>query len=213
MDDLRSIRKEYNQSHLSRKHIHPDPFDFFRDWMNDAIKADEPEPTAMTLSTVSTSGQPSSRVVLLKGFDDNGFDFYTNYESHKAEEMAKNPKVGLAFFWTSNHRQVRIEGEVEKLSFEESEQYFQSRPKNSQIAAWASSQSEVMKDHTELMDKFEEIALKYKEEDVLPCPPFWGGYKVRPTAFEFWQGRPSRLHDRFRFEREGDDWNISRLWP
>lgn len=213
MENLKDLRREYDKSHLSRQEMTNDPLEFFAFWMREALASEELEPSAMNLSTVDAKGRPSSRIVLLKGFDDRGFQFYTNYGSRKGAEMEANGNVSLTIFWATQHRQVRINGQVTKLSEKESREYFQSRPKESQIGAWASSQSSIMTGHNELMDRYEEVARKYEEADVLPLPPDWGGYNVHPEEIEFWQGRPSRLHDRFHYTRKETGWKIDRLWP
>ena len=164
------------------------------------------------VSTVGDDGSPSSRVVLLKGFDPNGFVFFTNYESRKARDLSLNPNVALHFFWPELERQVAIAGRAERTSREESETYFASRPFASRLGAWASKQSEHLSSRKDLEDRLEEIRTRFNDEDI-PCPPFWGGFRVVPRRFEFWQGRPSRLHDRICYEMDNGDWRILRLYP
>lgn len=213
MEKLKSIREDYNKHTLTEEHLTDDPMEFFQYWMEDALSSDEPEPTAIQLATVDAHGQPSLRVVLLKGFDARGFQFFTNYNSKKGQEIEENDRVALCLLWKSQQRQIRIEGKAMKMDKVESEAYFQSRPKDSQVGAWASSQSDEMKNASDLVDRFKEISEQYADAEVLPCPEHWGGYVVAPTAIEFWQGRQSRLHDRFRYEKEGDTWTSRRLWP
>lgn len=177
--------------------------------MNSAL----PEPNAMTLATATPDGKPSARIVLLKSFDHQGFVFYTNYESQKGQELDNNPQAALLFCWLELERQVRIEGSVERVTPAESKAYFQSRPRESQIGAWASPQSRVIEGRFVLEEKVQELATTFKYDAVLPLPAFWGGYRVRPDVVEFWQGRESRLHDRIRYTREKIGWTIERLAP
>lgn len=188
--------------------------DLFRKWWHEAIDMEIDEANAMTLATVNQSGQPSARIVLLKGLSNEGFEFFTNYGSHKAKDMASNANVALLFFWKELERQIRIEGIVEKVSRERSEKYFQSRPRGSQIGAWSSPQSRVIPDRSVIENNIKATEEKFSEMDPLPVPDQWGGYLVRARVIEFWQGRPDRLHDRFRYELEpGGVWTISRLAP
>lgn len=211
---LADLRKTYTQRTLSETDMLPDAVRQFRHWLDEAITAQAEEPTALTLSTVSAEGQPSSRVVLLKGLpDDAGFLFYTNYESRKGHELAASNRAALNFFWPALERQVRIEGVVEKASAAQSTEYFQSRPLSSQIGAWASPQSQAIASREELEAREAAVAARFGEQRPLPRPEFWGGYILRPTRVEFWQGRPSRLHDRIEYVKTEDQWKISRLAP
>lgn len=211
--DLAKIRREYVRPLLDEKDLDGDPMVQFRRWLEDALATDPLEPTAMVLATVGEGGQPSARVVLLKGCDERGFVFYTNYESRKGEDLARHPKAALTFYWPVLDRQVRIEGAVEKTSREESEAYFRSRPEASRLGAWASRQSAVLPSREVLEEAVEEVTRRFAGADV-PLPDFWGGYLLRPTAIEFWQGRESRLHDRFRYElRAAGGWTVARLSP
>ena len=210
--NLADLRSDYSLNELSAATIGRDPFAQFTVWMNEVLKSDVPEPTAMMLSTVSADGRPSSRVVLLKGFDAEGFVFYTNYESRKGRELAGNPNAVIHFFWAELERQVNISGRVSMVSAEESDEYFQSRPFTSRVGAWASNQSEKLKSRMVLVKRVTKLLVKYAHGNV-PRPPHWGGYRLRPDRFEFWQGRPSRLHDRICYEREAGGWTISRLSP
>jgi pyridoxamine 5'-phosphate oxidase len=211
---LADLRKTYAQRTLSETDVLPDAVQQFRVWLDEAIAAKLEEPTALTLSTVSSKGQPSSRVVLLKGLpNDDGFLFYTNYESRKGHDLAEHPLAALNFFWPGLERQVRVEGRVEKAPETLSTEYFQSRPRSSQLGAWASPQSQVIDSREELESREKELAEAFGAQDPLPRPPHWGGYILRPERVEFWQGRPSRLHDRIVFEREGPSWRRSRLAP
>ena len=186
----------------------------FRRWWHEAIEAEIEEANALTLATVNLQGQPSARIVLLKGLHQDGFEFFTNYESQKAKDMEVNRHVALLFFWKELERQVRIEGLVEKVSKERSEQYFQSRPRGSQIGAWSSPQSLVIPDRSVIENNLKATEVKYAEVDPLPLPEHWGGYLVRPRQYEFWQGRPDRLHDRFRYVHKPDGlWIVERLAP
>ena len=212
--NLAALRKTYSQRTLSETDVLPDAVRQFRVWLDEAIAAQVDEPTALTLSTVSALGQPSSRVVLLKGLpDDAGFLFYTNYDSRKGQELAAQHLAALNFFWPGLERQVRVEGRVEKAPPELSTEYFQSRPRSSQLGAWASPQSQIIGSREELEAREAAVAERFAAQDPLPRPPDWGGYILRPTLIEFWQGRPSRLHDRIVYEREGSAWRRSRLAP
>jgi pyridoxamine 5'-phosphate oxidase len=207
------LRRNYTRAGLDETEADPNPFNQFQTWFDQALSADLPEPNAMTLATATASGKPSARIVLLKGFDEEGFLFYTNYNSEKGQQLSANPWGALVFWWAELERQVRIEGRVEKVSTEESEAYFASRPFDSQLGAWASQQSEVISSRAVLEEKLAELEQKY-EKQVVPKPPHWGGYRLSPTEFEFWQGRPSRLHDRLRYRQGSDDtWLRERLAP
>jgi pyridoxamine 5'-phosphate oxidase len=190
-----------------------DPVEQFARWMADAIAAGLPEPTAMALATVSASGRPRARMVLLKGFDAAGFTFYTNRTSRKASDLAEVPRASLVFPWHPIQRQVIIEGTVTPLSTEQSEPYFHSRPRGSQLAAWASRQSSVIASRGELDDRHAELAARWPEGTQVPMPDFWGGYRVVPDVVEFWRGRPSRMHDRLRYRRTEAGWLLERLAP
>ena len=213
MKKISDIRANYQKASLDEKDLPKDPFELFNKWWQEAVEFEMVDPNAMTLATVNHDGQPSARIVLLKGIANEGFEFYTNYQSQKAKEMADQPKVGLVFLWKELERQVRIEGVVEKLSFEESQSYFQTRPRGSQIGAWASPQSEVIPDRKTLEDKVNVISERFANTDPLPCPDYWGGYIVKPHLIEFWQGRQDRLHDRLRYLKQGADWSTERLAP
>ncbi|HEX8657097.1 MAG TPA: pyridoxamine 5'-phosphate oxidase [Hymenobacter sp.] len=210
---LADLRKTYAQRTLSEADVLPDAVQQFRVWLDEALAAQLDEPTAFTLSTVAANGQPSSRVVLLKGLPDDAFLFYTNYESRKGQELAARPLAALNFFWPGLERQVRVEGRVEKAPEGVSTEYFQSRPRSSQLGAWASPQSQVIGSREELEAREEALAKQFGDQTPLPRPPHWGGYLLRPQLVEFWQGRPSRLHDRIVYVREGSDWRRSRLAP
>ena len=210
---IEQLRKDYAASTLEIEKINRNPVSQFEQWFEEALAAEVPEPNAMVLSTATPEGVPSARVVLLKGIMEGGFVFYTNYLSRKGQELKANPHASLTFLWHELQRQVRIEGVAELLSDEASTAYFQSRPKGSQIGAWASPQSEVIDSRDILEDNVERLQLEYREEEVLPRPGHWGGYKINPSRIEFWQGRSSRLHDRLVFERQGDEWALSRLAP
>ncbi len=209
---LADIRQEYSREELSRKKAAADPFSQFETWMNEALAAEVNEPTAMTLSTVGSDNRPSSRVVLLKGFDADGFVFFTNYNSRKGRQLQENPFAAINFFWPELERQVNISGSASKVSPEESDEYFDSRPLTSRVGAWASDQSEKIDSRTVIMTKAAKLLVKYAIGRV-PRPPHWGGFRLVPDRIEFWQGRPSRLHDRICYERNGDAWDISRLSP
>ncbi len=209
---LEENRREYDYGKLSRESLLDNPFDQFTLWMNQAIEARVQDPTAMSVATVSSEGKPWQRMVLLKGFDKKGFVFYTNLGSRKAKEIEANAQVSLHFPWLQLDRQVIIGGRAERLSAVEVVKYFLSRPKESQLAAWASKQSSRINSRQALETQFAQIKEKFSKGDV-PLPDFWGGYRVVPEEMEFWQGGESRLHDRFSYSRDGDDWNIDRLSP
>lgn len=209
--NLQDIRQDYNKFKLEESSLRKNPFELFKIWMDEAITGDFYDPTAFVLSTSTKDGKPSSRVLLLKGFNENGFVFYTNYESRKGEELSENPYASMLFFWDKFERQIRIEGSIEKLTTEESDEYFQKRPLASKLGAWASEQSRVLKSRFTLMRKVARLMLKYPVH--VPIPPHWGGYRLTPNQFEFWQGRPSRLHDRFQYKLLNDSWDIKRLNP
>jgi pyridoxamine 5'-phosphate oxidase len=197
---------------LRRENLNANPFDQFRQWMQQALDLKIQDPTAMTIATVSDDGQPSQRIVLLKHFDESGFVFYTNYGSRKAEELESNSKISLHFPWHGIDRQVKVCGNAEKVSAAESLKYFMSRPKDSQLAAMASEQSRILTSRTVLLNQFESLKMKFKAGDI-PVPDSWGGYRVRAEEIEFWQGGANRLHDRFRYIRRGESWSIDRLAP
>jgi pyridoxamine-phosphate oxidase len=211
---LSRLRKEYSLHELTESETASDPFSQFRQWMEEALQAGLPEPTAMHLCTVSADGRPSGRIVLLKGFDEAGFTFFTNYESRKGKELAQNPLVCLTFFWPEIERQIRIEGKASRVAPEESEAYFLSRPRGSQLGALASPQSQVIPNREVLEQKVEQLQNQYYDGKTVTRPDHWGGYCVAPSVVEFWQGRPSRLHDRivYRLAQLGT-WQKSRLAP
>lgn len=211
--DIIKLRKDYTSPVLSREMLDPDPFRQFEQWFSEACKAELPEPNAMSLATVSTDGQPTLRTVLLKLFDRNGFVFFTNYSSRKAQQIAENQRVALLFPWIKLARQVAITGIAEKINAAESARYFASRPRDSQLGAWISQQSSVLSSRQLLMMELDKIKTKFLNGEI-PLPDFWGGYRVRPTSIEFWQGQTSRLHDRFLYTHNTDaSWTIERLAP
>lgn len=212
--DLSQFRREYLKGGLSRSNLNADPILQFAEWFEQARKTEITDPTAMILATVGSSGQPSQRTVLLKYYDEKGFVFFTNFESRKARELKENTKVSLLFVWLDLERQIMINGHASRISAAESAKYFMSRPKESQLAAWVSSQSHILSSRQILLQKFQEMKKKIGEGKV-PLPSFWGGYCVEPVEIEFWQGRKNRLHDRFLYSRskESKEWTIERLAP
>jgi pyridoxamine 5'-phosphate oxidase len=210
---VNTMRQAADGPSLTRAMLAEDPFDQFAAWMAEAVAVPLPEPTAMVLATVSGSGQPRARSVLLKHYDSGGFTFYTNRTSRKASDMAEVPRVCLLFPWYPMQRQVIVEGPVSALSTEDSEPYFRSRPRGSQIAAWASRQSSVIGSRAELDGRYAALEQRWPQGTDVPMPDFWGGYRVSPDVMEFWQGRVNRMHDRFRYRRHDRDWVIERLAP
>jgi pyridoxamine 5'-phosphate oxidase len=210
--DLAALRQEYFTHGLRRIDLDPDPIRQFGIWYNAAVEVGISEVNSIALATVAENGQPTVRIVLLKSFDPAGFVFYTNYLSEKGRHLEKNARAGLVIHWKELDRQIRIDGISEKLSREESSRYFHSRPIGSQLGAWVSHQSEVIDARRMLEAKLAELEERFASQEI-PCPTYWGGYRVKPERIEFWQGRPNRLHDRFRYTRAGDAWRIDRLAP
>ena len=214
MPDVADLRQDYRRGALERADLREEPVAMFREWIGAAIADELPEPNAVVVATVDYGGYPDARVVLLKGYDERGFVFYTNYRSAKGRQLAERPQAAMVFNWLEHERQVRIRGAVEAIGRDETAAYFHSRPKGSQIGAWASPQSAVIADRGVLEDKRAELEAAYaKTGDAVPVPPHWGGYRVVPREVEFWQGRSSRLHDRFRYSRTPGGWAIDRLAP
>lgn len=211
MDDLSQLRRSYERAELDERHSHDDPLAQFRQWLDEAISAKVPEPNAMTLATVGGDLRPSTRVVLIKGLDERGICWYTNYQSRKGQELAGNPYAALQFHWVELERVVRIEGLVEKVSAEESDAYYHSRPLDSRIGAWASPQSQVIEGRSVLVTQAARYAAQYLLNP--PRPPHWGGYRLKPDGWQFWQGRKSRLHDRLRYRLDAGVWVRERLAP
>jgi pyridoxamine 5'-phosphate oxidase len=209
---IEKLRKGYTRAELRKRDLDPEPMTQFAVWLGEAVAADLLEPTAMTLATSDASGRVSARMVLLKGHGPEGFVFYTNHASRKAADLAANPNAALVLYWDLLERQVRVEGGVEKLSRGAAEAYFRSRPRGSQLSAWASPQSQPLSGRGELVARSAEIRERFVGREV-PLPDHWGGYRLRPLALEFWQGRPDRLHDRFRYTRDDESWRLERLAP
>ena len=212
--DLRGLRREYETSGLHRAEMHINPIEQFATWFSTAVNSALPDANAMSLATATAEGRPSVRVVLLKAFDQRGFVFFTNYKSGKGRDLDANPQAALAFYWVQLERQIRIAGQVEKTSREESQQYFHSRPRGSQLGAWVSHQSEVIDARRILDARLAEMTERFTGTEVIELPPHWGGYRVVPETMEFWQGRANRLHDRFLYTRQTDgSWTLDRLAP
>lgn len=211
--DLPDLRREYKKRRLRIKDLAAEPTEQFQRWFEEAQQAGVPEPNATALATATPSGRPSARMVLLKGVDERGFAFFTNYKSRKAKELEANPQAALVFWWQVLERQVRVEGQVRRMGPEEADVYFRSRPRESQLGAHASPQSQAVESRKALEERFEEVRSRYEGREV-PRPEHWGGFRLEPDAVEFWQGRPGRLHDRLRYRRtEGGTWTIERLAP
>ena len=211
--DLQRLRKEYTRAGLTEAEADPDPIEQFRKWFDEALAADLHEPNAMTLATATPDGRPSARVVLLKGYDERGFVFYTSYEGRKSRELEENPRCALVFYWSELERQIRIEGRAGRVSEEESDAYYGSRPRGSRLSAWVSAQSCPVEDRGALEKRLWELEAEYEGREI-PRPPFWGGYRVEPEAIEFWQGRENRMHDRLLYRRlSGGGWRMQRLQP
>jgi pyridoxamine 5'-phosphate oxidase len=209
---IADIRKDYQLKSLSEHEVDQNPFTQFSVWWNEAVQSEIDEVNAMALSTVTSVGKPSSRIVLLKGYDEQGFVFFTNYSSDKGQQLAQNNFAALLFFWKELERQVRIEGVVSKVSEEESDAYFNSRPLGSRLGAWASPQSQKISDREVLNKELTKFTEQFDQENI-PRPAHWGGYRVRPNRIEFWQGRSNRLHDRILYEQDNENWQIGRLAP
>jgi pyridoxamine 5'-phosphate oxidase len=212
MQNIADIRKDYKLQTLLEADVAPDPITQFGKWWEEAVNSAIDEVNAMTLATIDKNNMPSARIVLLKGYDKNGFVFFTNYQSHKGEQLLQNPSACLVFFWRELERQIRITGKVEKISGKDSDAYFTSRPAGSRIGAWASPQSSVIANRTVIEEKLKDLEQQFGDNNI-PRPPHWGGYIVKPIQIEFWQGRPSRLHDRMQYTLQEGSWVVERLAP
>lgn len=210
--DLSKIRIEYSKRELEQENLKESPFEQFQKWLDEAIRAKIREPNAMALATASSSGRPSNRMVLLKDFSEKGAVFFTSYESRKAKEINENPRASAVFFWKELERQVLMEGGVEKISYDDTLAYFSGRPRGSQLGSLASHQDAVIPSRKILEQEYSRLELLYKDKEI-PVPAHWGGFRIIPSAFEFWQGRSDRLHDRFRYTLENDNWKIERISP
>jgi len=212
--DLASLRREYETQGLHRADLHPDPIEQFATWFSTAVNSELPDANAIALATATPDGKPSARIVLLKGFDQRGFVFFTNYQSGKGRELAANPQAAFAVYWVQLERQIRVSGRVKKTSREESTAYFAGRPRGSKLGAWVSHQSEVIDARRILDARLAEMTERFAADNDITLPPHWGGYRIVPATIEFWQGRANRLHDRFRYTRQPDgSWLIERLAP
>lgn len=209
--DIQNLRRQYSKSSLSLSSVSKDPFSQFEKWFEEVLSSGFLEPNAMTLATASGSGKPSARVLLLKGIDENGFIFYTNYKSKKGKDIEENPFGSILFYWDKLERQIRIEGSIEKVTKQESEEYFNTRPYKSRVGAWASKQSTVIENRSVIVKEFLKYMVKFRTH--VPLPEVWGGYRLKPESFEFWQGRQNRLHDRIRYTLLKKGWKIERLAP
>lgn len=213
MQYLANMRKEYSKASLDVSNVLTNPIEQFEKWFREAVQSEVPEPNAMTLATVNENGRPSARVILLKEVEHQKFVFFTNYQSDKGRELENNPACALTFFWPELERQVRIEGIASRIDVKRSEEYFQSRPRGSQIGAWSSPQSSIIQDRVILEERVKQVEKKFEGQQVLPKPQQWGGFEVDPVLVEFWQGRPNRLHDRIQFSKIDGMWKIHRLAP
>lgn len=209
---IAQLRRDYVSQPFDESHVADNPFSQFGKWFEEAMQAEQPDVEAMTLSTATREAYVSARIVLLKGFDERGFAFFTNYESRKSRDLEENPRAALTFYWHTLNRQIRIEGAIEKISAQESDDYFQTRPRGSQLGAWASPQSDEIASRAELEQGLAEIEARFAGSQI-PCPPFWGGWRLQPEQIEFWQGRESRLHDRIVYTKQNGAWRIARLAP
>lgn len=210
--EIEDLRREYVREELLEQNISKTPIDQFSTWFEQALLSEVRDPNAMSLATATKDAKPSVRIVLLKGFDEQGFRFFSNYKSRKGEELDENPYASLCFYWPELERQVRLEGKVSKLNRAESEEYFQKRPRLSQLSAWASEQSKIVESREKLEQRFRALEEQFDDQPV-PMPEFWGGYLLVPSAIEFWQGRKGRLHDRLLYQKKSGGWAISRLCP